>query len=112
MEPLSAERLYDTKGEIRWYMEPSKIYDPNNIYMAGIMMGFRQNNDGAFTWGYGQRYVKYDLMDVKSSTVSCPTAMPTSRTPWIRCRTAITSCALPLPTMLVPTASMSARFAT
>ena len=26
------------------------------------MMGFRQNNDGAFTWGYGQRYVKYDLM--------------------------------------------------
>jgi hypothetical protein len=30
--------------------------------MAGIMMGFRQNNDGAFTWGYGQRYVKYDLM--------------------------------------------------
>ena len=22
----------------------------------------RQNNDGAFTWGYGQRYVKYDLM--------------------------------------------------
>ena len=54
--------IYDTKGEIRWYMEPSKIYDPNNIYMAGIMMGFRQNNDGAFTWGYGQRYVKYDLM--------------------------------------------------
>lgn len=41
--------IYDTKGEIRWYMEPSKIYDPNNIYMAGIMMGFRQNNDGAFT---------------------------------------------------------------
>ena len=54
--------IYDTKGEIRWYMEPSKIYDPNNIYMAGIMMGFRQNNDGAFTWGYGQRYAKYDLM--------------------------------------------------
>ena len=26
------------------------------------MMGFRQNKDGAFTWGYGQRYVKYDLM--------------------------------------------------
>lgn len=54
--------IYDTKGEIRWYMEPSKIYDPNNIYMAGIMMGFRQNNDGAFTWGYGQRYVKYDIL--------------------------------------------------
>ncbi|WP_295477905.1 aryl-sulfate sulfotransferase [Sutterella sp.] len=54
--------IYDTKGEIRWYMEPSRIYDPDNLYKAGIMMGFRQNKDGAFTWGYGQRYVKYDLM--------------------------------------------------
>ena len=57
--PLNA--IYDTKGEIRWYMEPSSIYN-NDIYRAGIMMGFRQNKDGAFTWGYGQRYVKYDLM--------------------------------------------------
>ena len=54
--------IYDTKGELRWYMEPSRIYDPDNVYKAGIMMGFRQNNDGAFTWGYGQRYVKYDIM--------------------------------------------------
>ena len=54
--------IYDTKGDLRWYMEPSKIYDPDNLYKAGIMMGFRQNKDGAFTWGYGQRYVKYDLM--------------------------------------------------
>ena len=58
--PLNA--IYDTKGEIRWYMEPSSIYNNNDIYRAGIMMGFRQNKDGAFTWGYGQRYVKYDLM--------------------------------------------------
>ncbi|MBM6705305.1 aryl-sulfate sulfotransferase, partial [Sutterella massiliensis] len=29
------------------------------------MMGFRQNADGALTWGYGQRYVKYDLMGRK-----------------------------------------------
>ena len=54
--------IYDTTGEIRWYMEPSRIYDAEHLYKAGIMMGFRQNNDGAFTWGYGQRYVKYDLM--------------------------------------------------
>ena len=58
--PLNA--IYDTKGEIRWYMEPSSIYNNNDIYRACIMMGFRQNKDGAFTWGYGQRYVKYDLM--------------------------------------------------
>ena len=43
-------------------MNPDPIFDFNDIYKAGIMMGFRQNKDGAFTWGYGQRYVKYDLM--------------------------------------------------
>ncbi len=58
--PMNA--IIDTKGEIRWYMDPTSIYDFDNIYKAGIMMGFRQNKDGAFTWGYGQRYVKYDLM--------------------------------------------------
>ena len=26
------------------------------------MMGFRQNTDGALSWGFGQRYVKYDIM--------------------------------------------------
>ena len=32
----------------------------DNIYNRGIMMSFRQNKDGALTWGFGQRYVKYD----------------------------------------------------
>ncbi len=54
--------IYDTTGEIRWYMNPEKIYDPDNLYWAGIMMGFHQNADGALSWGYGQRYVKYDIM--------------------------------------------------
>ena len=58
--PMNA--IIDTTGEIRWYMDPTKIYSFDDIYKAGIMMGFRQNDDGAFTWGYGQRYVKYDLM--------------------------------------------------
>ncbi len=54
--------IYDTKGDLRWYMEPSSIYDPADLNKAGIMMGFRQTKDGAFIWGYGQHYVKYDLM--------------------------------------------------
>lgn len=54
--------IIDTKGEIRWYLEPSSIYSNGTIYHSGVMMGFRQNDDGAFTWGYGQRYVKYDIM--------------------------------------------------
>lgn len=58
--PINA--VIDTKGEIRWYMLPSKIYDFESLYRGGLMMGFRQNTDGLLTWGYGQRYVKYDIM--------------------------------------------------
>ncbi len=54
--------IIDTKGEVRWYMDPKPIFDPRTIYRAGIMMGFHQNPDGALSWGYGQRYVKFDLM--------------------------------------------------
>ncbi|MBK1964800.1 aryl-sulfate sulfotransferase [Campylobacter novaezeelandiae] len=54
--------IIDTKGEIRWYFDNDKLMDWNNIYNRGIMMGFKQNNDGALTWGFGQRYVKYDVM--------------------------------------------------
>lgn len=54
--------VIDTTGEVRWYMNPQPIYDPRDIYKSGIMMGFHQNSDGALSWGYGQRYVKYDLM--------------------------------------------------
>lgn len=54
--------IVDTKGEVRWYLQSSAIYDPRSLNKAGIMMGFHQNEDGALTWGYGQRYVKYDLM--------------------------------------------------
>ena len=54
--------IIDTQGEIRWFMDPKSIYDLNSIYRAGVMMGFKQNADGEFTFGYGQRYAKYDLM--------------------------------------------------
>ncbi len=57
--------ILDTKGEIRWYMKADKIYDPESIYKAGIMMGFHQNADGALSWGYGQNYAKYDLLGRK-----------------------------------------------
>mgnify|MGYP005972395657 CR=1 FL=1 len=55
--------IVDTKGEVRWYLLPNlDMYDPESIYKSGIMMGFQQGADGLLTWGYGQRYVKYDLM--------------------------------------------------
>ena len=54
--------IIDTKGDVRWYMLADPIYDFDNIYSAGVMMGFKQNDDGAISWGYGQRYVKYDIM--------------------------------------------------
>ncbi|TXE78890.1 aryl-sulfate sulfotransferase [Campylobacter peloridis] len=57
--------IIDTKGEIRWYLDSDKLMDFDNIYNRGIMMGFRQNTDGALSFGFGQRYVKYDLMGRK-----------------------------------------------
>lgn len=54
--------IIDTTGEVRWYLEPSKIYNLKSAFNAGVMMGFKQNDDGALTWGYGQRYAKYDIM--------------------------------------------------
>ena len=54
--------VIDTTGAVRWYLDAHDIWDPNSIYEAGTMMGFKQNDDGAMTWGFGQRYVKYDLI--------------------------------------------------
>ena len=58
--PLNA--IIDTKGEVRWYMHVEPIYDVETIYQSGVMMGFQQDKDGNITWGFGQRYVKYDLL--------------------------------------------------
>ena len=33
-----------------------------HFILAGVMMGFKQNADGLLTWGFGQRYVKYDIL--------------------------------------------------
>ncbi|QKF64297.1 aryl-sulfate sulfotransferase [Campylobacter corcagiensis] len=54
--------ILDTKGEVRWYLDPAKIYNLKSAFNAGVMMGFKQNEDGDLTWGYGQRYAKYDIM--------------------------------------------------
>ena len=65
--------VIDSTGEVRWYLDAHDIWDPNSIYEAGTMMGFRQNDDGAMTWGFGQRYVKYDLMGRKVFNRRLPT---------------------------------------
>ena len=54
--------VIDTAGDVRWYMFADPIFDPDHVYKSGIMMGFHQGDDGFLTFGYGQRYAKYDLM--------------------------------------------------
>lgn len=46
----------------------------DNIYNRGIMMSFRQNKDGALTWGFGQRYIKYDILEREIFNRKLPTA--------------------------------------
>ena len=57
--------IIDSTGALRWYLLADPIYNGNSIEWGGVMMGFRQNPDGALTWGYGQRYAKYDIMGRK-----------------------------------------------
>ena len=54
--------ILDTAGDVRWYMFANPIYDFDQQYKAGVMMGFQQDKDGALVWGYGQRYAKYDIL--------------------------------------------------
>ena len=54
--------VIDTAGDVRWYLLNDLINDQADPMTSGFMMGFQQTADGALTWGYGQRYVKYDLM--------------------------------------------------
>lgn len=44
--------IIDTKGELRWYLHAEPIFDASSIYQGGVMMGFKQNDDGMLTWGY------------------------------------------------------------
>ncbi|MCD8213132.1 MAG: aryl-sulfate sulfotransferase [Campylobacter sp.] len=54
--------VIDTQGEVRWFVNTDKLLNFNDMFNTGIMMGFKQNSDGALSWGFGQRYVKYDLV--------------------------------------------------
>lgn len=73
--------IVDTKGDYRWYLFTNPIYSLDSLYYGGDMMGFRQNKDGAFTWGYGQRYVMTATSSTNSvsSTSSTPIARTSSR---------------------------------
>lgn len=54
--------ILDTTGEVRWYLFYPPIYNLQSGFNAGVMMGVKQNDDGALTWGFGQTYVKYDIL--------------------------------------------------
>ena len=57
--------IIDTTGEVRWFMNTDPIHDQYSVLESGPMLGFEQNKDGAYTWGFGQRYLKYDIMGRK-----------------------------------------------
>ena len=54
--------IIDTTGAIRWYIDYTNLWKPDDPWSSGVMMGFHQDANGALSWGFGQRYVKYDLM--------------------------------------------------
>ena len=55
--------MIDATGAVRWYLMPDlEMYDPDQPYKSGILMGFEQTADGGLVFGYGQRYAKYDMI--------------------------------------------------
>lgn len=64
--------IIDASGDIRWYMDPDKLYNSNDITKFGSWMGYQQTKDGALTWAFGQTYVKYDLMGREIFTRQLP----------------------------------------
>ena len=55
--------IIDSTGAVRWYMMPDiEMYDPEQPYKSGILMGFQQAADGNLIFGYGQRYAEYDML--------------------------------------------------
>ncbi len=54
--------IVDTAGDLRWWLMDTLLEDPEDPLRSGYFMGFQQTKDGALTWGFGQRYVKYDLL--------------------------------------------------
>ena len=88
--PMNA--IIDTRGEVRWYMHVEPIYDVEQMYRSGVMMGFQQDEDGNIT--------------------ACPRATSTSRTRLTLRRSATCSSAPQAATTAVPTTSACARCAT
>ncbi|MDF0533411.1 aryl-sulfate sulfotransferase [Shewanella sp. A32] len=56
------EFITDTQGEVRWYLDPYKIHDQNDIAKRGILMGVHQLANGDVVFLQGQRYYRMDLM--------------------------------------------------
>lgn len=54
--------MIDTNGDIRWFLDVSKLRDTYDLRKKGNLMGFDQTVDGALICGMGQAYMKYDLM--------------------------------------------------
>lgn len=64
--------IIDASGDIRWYIDPDRMYDSNDVTKMGAWMGFQQTKEGALTWAFGQTYVKYDIMGRKIFSRTLP----------------------------------------
>ncbi|QIZ78937.1 aryl-sulfate sulfotransferase [Ferrimonas lipolytica] len=56
--------VVDTQGEIRWWMDPNKVYDGFDIdaNKRGVFMGLNPTDHGTYTWLQGQHYGEFDLI--------------------------------------------------
>ncbi|GAA4881822.1 aryl-sulfate sulfotransferase [Ferrimonas pelagia] len=53
--------IFDTNGDLRWFMDYSKFRDANHYRQTGMVMGVKQV-DKDLVWGAGQAYHRMSLM--------------------------------------------------
>ncbi|QIZ78933.1 aryl-sulfate sulfotransferase [Ferrimonas lipolytica] len=64
--------IYDTAGDIRWFMNPHTTHDPSHFEKAGYAMGMNVTAEGNMAWVQGQGWKEMTLMGRMISEHSLP----------------------------------------
>lgn len=64
--------IYDTAGDIRWYMDPRETHNSKEFEKTGYAMGMNVDANGNMVWIQGQGWVTMDIMGRMISHYSLP----------------------------------------
>ena len=68
--------IIDATGAVRWYMNVDSIYDMENVYHGGVMMGFQQVPTAHSHGATGSVMSSTTLWDARFSIAACLQVTP------------------------------------